>query len=390
MRGRCDGVEAVALGRLRQSDADNGELEAGGGLDYLVDLAKSVPSAANAPHYAGIVVEKARRRSIIDAASEVVHTAYTAGDDTDVPAEAERMMFEATSTVSHTGAEHVGDRLREAMDMWLSPDKPRGLSTGFADLDKILNPLAPGHFVVIGAGTSQGKSVLATTIALTNALAGVPVGVFTLEMTTDELQARWVSQMSQVPLWALLAGIRSAEWRTRVFDAGTNLYDLPIHVDDTGGLSLAQLVSRGRRLIRRHGVKLLVVDYLHLMATPPEAQRMSRSEQIGALTRGLKAAAQSLGVPIISPSQLNRNVDTREDHVPRLSDLKESGSIEQDATAVLLLHRPNKDSEYGNDNHGIVRVAKQRNGALGEVTLAWSGETVTFESADSDAGRSVA
>lgn len=396
---------------------DRGVLEDIGGAEYLEKLAASVPSAVNAPHYAGIVAEKAKLRRLIDAAGQILYDAYHVGDfgpegAREVIDQAEVAVFEIAQEEERSDPQRLADLLQREVDRIEAMEGKgySGVPTGFTDLDDLLLGLQPGEMIIVAARPSMGKTALALNMAEQIALggaapgsagrgapAGCPVGFFSLEMSKSAVAQRLLSARSGVGSQVLRGGakINDADFR-RLMLACDQLRAAPIYVDDMPGLTVMQLRARARRMVAQHAVKAIMVDYLQLL-TAPAAARESRQVEVSAISRGIKGLARELNVPIVCLSQLNRGPEQREGNRPRMSDLRESGSIEQDADVVILLHReeyyhlhdPDWAAEHP-DKAGVAEliVAKQRNGPTGTVELTWDNRTTRFRNhaARRDAG----
>ncbi|MCB9845835.1 MAG: replicative DNA helicase [Phycisphaeraceae bacterium] len=383
-------------------------LEPLGGEEYLVRLAEAVPSPVSAPHYARIVAEKARLRGLIDAAGSILHEAYHAGDVggegvREVLDRAEMMVFDVCQEDQTNSAQPLSELLHQEYERIEAQEGKgiTGLRTGFADLDELLHGLHPGEMVVIAARPSMGKTALALNLAEQIALGGrtpwdsqagggpVPVAFFSLEMSRSAVTLRLLSAHSGVSASRFREGRRiPPEDLTRLEHACSALSRAPIFIDDSPGLTVMQLRARARRLAAQHGIRAIMVDYLQLLSAPG-ASRDSRQVEVSEISRQIKALARQLGVPVICLSQLNRASEQREGNRPRMSDLRESGAIEQDADVVMLLHREEyyhlstpKWAEENPDKVGQAEliIAKQRNGPTGVVTLTWSHQTTRFKS----------
>lgn len=396
---------------------DRAELEEVGGADYLVQLAESVPSAVNAPHYARLVADKSRLRRLIKATSEILYDAYHVGGDgpEDVKQAidaAEMKIFEIARAEDRAAFANLAALLQEELDRIESVEGRlvSGLHTGFDDLDEKLSGLQPGEMIIIAARPSMGKTALSLNLAEQVAMGGrtpwtrphtdpVPVGFFSLEMSRNSLAQRLLSAYSGVDSHKMRTGQINDQVMSRLIEACGALSQAPIIVDDTPNMSVMQLRARARRMVDRHNVKALFIDYLQLM-TAPGASRESRQVEVSAISRGIKALARELSLPVICLAQLNRGSEQREGNRPRMSDLRESGSIEQDADVVMLLHRESyyhqADAGWLDENEDKVNdaeliIAKQRNGPTGVVHLTWDAHTTRFKSrarlgGDFDAG----
>ncbi len=376
-----------------------GVLKQVGDAAYLLQLGESSPSPAAAPYYARIVSEKARLRRLIHAAEEMLYDAYHAGDfgpegARDVLDKAQGLIFDIAEKSDLVDAEMLNELLHQAM-LHLEQHDGRlvtGLSTGFADLDEMTSGLQRGEFIVIAARPSMGKTALALNLAEQVALSGesgspTPVAIYSLEMSRLAVANRMMCARSGVDSHLLRTNRLGPEHYRRLFQACDELRKASIYIDDSPGLSVFSLRTRARRLVARHGIRCVIVDYLQLL-TAPAASRESRQVEVSAISRGIKSLARELNIPVICLSQLNRGSEQREGHRPRMSDLRESGSIEQDADVVMLLHREEyyhqADPQWAQENPdkaGVAEliIAKQRNGPTGHVELVWDARTTRFK-----------
>lgn len=404
------------LVELVDSIRDQGLLDQVGGAEYLVRLAEQVPSAVNAPHYARLVAEKARLRRLIDAASEILYEAYHSGElgpegAKEVVDRAETAVFQIAQQAERSQTQKLSELLMAEMERLDKADgrSVTGLPTGFGDLDQILSGLQAGEMIIVAGRPSMGKTALALNLAEQIALGGktpwdasarrepAPVGIFSLEMSRQAVVQRLLSAYSGVDSKRIRTGNVRSEFQDLMRAAG-ELALAPIYIDDTPGLSITALRARARRMAHQHKIKALMIDYLQLLTAPAQS-RESRQVEVSAISRGIKALARELEVPVICLSQLNRGSEQREGHRPRMSDLRESGSIEQDADVIVLIHR--EDYYHQGDPHwlndpdnrdkvGVTEliIAKQRNGPTGLVRLTWDPQTTRFKAwaGRSDAG----
>jgi len=372
-----------------------GHLDQIGGVDYLSTLFDSVPSAANMMYYAKIVRDKGLLRSLISATGEISNRAYEShGDVGEVLEEAEQKIFEVTQQKITGQAVKIKEILGQvyASLQQRSGQHITGLATGFHDLNDITSGLQPGELIIIAARPSMGKTALGLNVAeYVGADNKKPVVVFSLEMSLQQLTERMLSGRSHIDSQKLRQGmLRDEDYKT-LAEVADELAQAPIFVDDTPSLTPLELRAKARRLKLQHDIQMIVVDYLQLMHVP---QIESRVQEVGLISRHLKALARELKVPVIAMSQLNRSPEGREGHRPRMSDLRESGNIEQDADVVILLHRESyykhsakedldKDaadfSGAVDDNSAELIIAKQRNGPTGEVKLTWIPKWTRFE-----------
>jgi replicative DNA helicase len=395
---------ALDLVMLDERLKKHGASETTGGADYLVKLASEVPTAANAPHFARIVAEKYRLRRVIDACAASIHDAYHAADSTveQVIDACEQRVFEATEAVQVTEPESLAALLQREYTRLLEVEEGKtlaaGVRCGFYDIDRMLSGFQRGDFVIIAARPSIGKTSLALTLAEqiafgTSGAGGhaerepVAVGIVSLEMSKAALIQRLVSASSGIDSHRIRSGmLKDDEWQL-VFQTCNKLAAGQVFIDDDSALTITQLRAKARRMVQRHHVGVIVLDYLQLLTSPQQA-RENRQVEVSAISRGLKALARELNIPIIALSQLNRGPEGRDGNKPRLSDLRESGSLEQDADVVMLMHRESYyhvgDAEWhdGNPdkaNLAEIIIAKQRNGPTGSVELVWDANTTRFK-----------
>ena len=364
-----------------------GELDQAGGLEYLATLANETPGAANASSYARILRERSMLRSLISAGNEISGAAFATDGRTaaEIVDEAERLVFEIAESGARgrAGFRPLKQILPAAVDridlLHQSDGDITGVSTGFGEFDKKTAGLQPGDLVVIAGRPSMGKTTLAVNIA-ENASIGskVPTAIFSMEMPSEQLAFRMISSLGRVDQTHLRTGRFPDEDWSRINTAVQLMSEAPIFIDDTAGLSPTEIRARSRRLQREHGLGLIVVDYLQLMSVP--GNKENRATEISEISRSLKALAKELSVPIIALSQLNRSVEQRTDKRPVMSDLRESGAIEQDADLIVFIYR---EEVYNQDTprKGIadITIAKQRNGPIGDFPLTFVGRYTKFE-----------
>ncbi|HUU10539.1 MAG TPA: replicative DNA helicase [Phycisphaerae bacterium] len=370
---------------MKEALAQRGDLEAVGGSDYLVTLVDSVPTVANAEYYARVVKEKALLRGLIQAAAEIIRDAHATGEPVDdILDRCEQRIFAVVERKIVGQAYDVRAILGEVMQK-LDLQGGRavtGVETGFHDLDDRTRGLQPGELIILAARPSVGKSALALNIAEHVAVdtAGQAVAFFSLEMSKEELALRLLSSRAKVDGQKLRKGTLSNAEVQRIQEMADYLYKAPLYIDDTPALRIIDLRAKARRLLVRHDVKLIIVDYLQLMSSPGAE---SRQVEVSTISRGLKALARELHVPILAVAQLRR--ESEEHNRPRLSDLRESGALEQDADVVLLLHRESMRHSQGTKEHDQVRgeaeliIGKQRNGPTDTLKLTWQREYTRFQ-----------
>jgi replicative DNA helicase len=353
----------------------HGQLEAAGGLGYLGTLARDTPTAANVRAYAQIVRERSLLRRLISAAAA-----------RDLVDEAEQQVFAIAeqSTGRRDGAIKVSALLPpliDKIDEWhTNPNSMRGLPTGFTDFDRKTGGLRPGDLVIIAGRPSMGKTTLAMNIAeyvAVNPGTRSSVAIFTMEMPSEQLLTRMLASIGGVPLNGIRSGQISDEDWVRVTAATSQLSEARIFLDESAGLTPTELRARARRVAREHGLDLIVVDYLQLMQVP--GTKENRATEIAEISRGLKALAKELQVPVIALSQLNRGVEQRNEKKPVMSDLRESGAIEQDADLILLIYRE-EVYDKNTPKRGIAEIdlAKHRNGEIGTFLLTFQGQFSRF------------
>ena len=360
-------------------------LESVGGAHYLTSLATVVPTAANIQHYAKIVREKAMLRHLISAATQVVGQCYENQDEVDALLDrAEQMLFE----IAHHNVSGQAVLLKEMLNhsietiekLYQRKELVTGLPTGIHDLDVMTAGLQAGDLIIVAGRPSMGKSALATCIAEhVGVVERVPVAIFSLEMSKESLVHRMLCAHARVDVHKARTGfLAQSDW-PRLTNAAGKLSEAPILIDDTPGLSALELRAKARRLKNQHKLGLVIVDYLQMMRGSFRSE--NRQQEISDISKSLKALAKELRVPVMALSQLSRAPEQREDRRPQLSDLRESGAIEQDADVVMLLFReevyhPTEDNRGRADLH----VAKQRNGPVGTVALSFLKEFTRFES----------
>jgi len=379
-----DNNEAVDIVTLIEELKKSNTLDKVGGPAYVTELANSIPTAANIDHYAKIVREKYMLRSLINTATQIVSESYEPSSEVDELLDrAEKLIFDITSNKrGDSRVAEMKDIVKESIEtidrLYQRKENITGIPTGFHDLDIMTAGLQKSDLIILAGRPSMGKSALAVSILeYAGVVEKVPCAYFSLEMSKDQLAQRMLCSIASVNAHKVRTGFFSqTDWPKLVTAAG-KLSESPIFIDDTPGISALELRAKARRLKARHDIRLLVVDYLQLMRGA--AGRENRQQEISEISRSMKALARELELPIIGISQLSRAVEQRADHRPQLSDLRESGAIEQDADVVALLLR----EEYyapTEENKSIaeVIVAKQRHGPVGTVKLAFLSEYMKF------------
>jgi replicative DNA helicase len=388
-----DEKQAIDIITLQQRLKDKGNMENVGGLAYLCTLPDVVPSAANLQYYLDIVLEKYLLRKMVQTCTGIVGRVF------DYEGEVDALLDEVERDVLQIAQERVQgtemkikDLVNRAIDtieqLHQSKGLMTGITTGFGDFDRMTTGLHGGEMIVVAARPSMGKTSLAMNIAEHVALdLKQPVGVFSLEMTADQLILRMLCSRARVNMRNVRDGFLAERDFHKLTGVAGKLANAPLYIDDTGGLAILQLRAKARRMWQQYGVKLFVIDYLQLLHSPSRRAE-NRQQEIAEISGGIKALAKELSVPIIVLSQLNRELEKRgPGERPRMSDLRESGAIEQDADLVGLLYREVKDGE--DDTDAATRealsiklfIAKQRNGPTGDVDLTFLKAYTRFESA---------
>jgi len=370
---------------LRQQLEQSQALEKVGGAEYLVRLMHAVPSAANIEHYAKVVRDKWMLRELILVAGKILQEAYSHNDDPqELLDRAEQKIFEVTQHRVSGGLEQLRQFLEETFSQLDSREGHyiTGLPTGFVELDDMTSGLQNGELIIVAGRPSMGKTAFGMNVAEHIAVEEKkPVAFFSLEMSKQQVVQRLLCSRGKVDSHKLRRNMLNDEEIAKLHTACDVLHDAPLYIDDTPGMSVMQLRAKARLLAVRANVAAVFVDYLQLL-TSPGAE--SRQQEVSAISRSLKALARELNVPVIALAQLNRGVEGRESHRPRMSDLRESGSIEQEADLILLLHRQeyyqDMGERTGEDASGVAEViiAKQRNGPVGTIELQFSKRFTRF------------
>ena len=389
-----DQKQAIDLITVQQELKNNNQFEAVGGLAYLASLPEAVPSAANLTYYLDIIREKHILRKMIRTCTGVVSRVYDHEGEVDqLLDEVERDILRISEDRIDSSSRPIKELVHKAINtievFHQRQGMLTGVSTGYADLDKLTSGLHAGEMVVIAARPSVGKTSLAMNIAEHVVIEQhLGVGVFSLEMTSESLVLRMLCSRARVNLRDIREGFLAERDFPKLTGAAGKLANAPLFIDDTPGLSILQLRARARRMVQQHEIKLFVIDYLQLLhSTSRRAE--NRQQEIADISNGVKALAKELSVPVIVLSQLNREVEKEKNRTPRLSDLRESGAIEQDADVVALLYRAKsgEDEEGGGSREDLdalpvnLLIAKQRNGPTGEVNLTFMKGYTRFESA---------
>lgn len=351
-----------------------------GGSTYLTSLANAVPTAANVNHYAQIIKEHYIRRSLIQLGAEMTEFAFDELQESDeILDKAERNIFKLSQDSIRTGFIHIKEALAQSFDkldeLHKADSSFRGIPTGFVDIDFMLSGLQDSNLIVLAARPGQGKTAFVVNIAqYVTATLKLPAGIFSLEMSKEELVDRLLIAQADIDAWRLKTGKLNDEDFTKLSDAMGELADAQLFIDDTPGISVNEIRTKARRLQLEKGVRLLIVDYLQL--ADPGKRFESRVQEVTYISQNLKNLARELKIPIIAVSQLSRAVEHRGEKKPQLADLRESGAIEQDADVVMFLY--STDEEMTPQRMIKVLIAKHRNGPTGEKELLFRGDRIRF------------
>ncbi len=380
-------VDVVTLAEFHDQ---RGELDKVGDLAYLGSLARNTPSAANISAYANIVRERSILRQLIQIGNNIANMAFTpeGRNSEEMLDTAERHVFEIAEQGAKRGGgfvqvKEVLSSVVDRIDQLFEQDSGiTGLPTGFIDFDEQTSGLQPADLIIVAGRPSMGKTTFAMNIAENAAIqAKAPVAIFSMEMPADSLAMRMLSSLGRIDQHRLRTGKLNDEDWPRLTSAIQLLNDAPLFIDDTGGLSPTELRARARRLKREHGLSLIIIDYLQLMQGSSNGrQAENRATEISEISRSLKALAKELNVPIIALSQLNRSLEQRPNKRPVMSDLRESGAIEQDADIIVFIYR---DEVYNEDSaekgKAEIIISKQRNGPIGKIDLTFQGKYTRFD-----------
>lgn len=384
IRNLYNNSKAVDLITLTNELKASGFISEVGGASYLTALVNAVPTAANINHYVSIVKEKSILRTLINNATRIVSLCYESeGNIDEVVDQAEKFIFEVSNKKTEGTYLQMKDIVKDSIEtidrLYQNKAHVTGVPTGYVDLDIKTSGLQPSDLIIVAGRPSMGKSALALGIAeYAGVIEKIPLAIFSLEMSKEQLVQRMLCSHARVDAHKVRTGYLSPSDWPRLTAAAGKLSDSPIFIDDTPGISVMELRAKARRLKSHHDIKMIVLDYMQLMRGAIGSE--SRQQEISEISRSLKALARELNVPVIAISQLSRAVESRNDHRPQLSDLRESGAIEQDADLVLLLLR----EEYytptpENEGRAEVIIAKQRNGPVGSLNLAFVKEYTRFE-----------
>ncbi|MBR3138589.1 replicative DNA helicase [Candidatus Saccharibacteria bacterium] len=367
------------------------QLDKVGKAEYLTDLSNFVPAASHAKAYAELIEKASTRRRLITAGTEIVKKAYE--DDAnadDLIGAAEKELFEVSDKIVKSDYVAIDQLLADAFDriddLHKNKGALRGLKTGFRDLDKMTAGFQKGDLVIVGARPAMGKTTFAQNLAYNIASINKKgVLFFSMEMSATEIVDRMISDVSGVDNWKMRTGNLTDEEFQKIGDALDEMDELPIYIDDTSSMTIIELRNKARRAMHDHDIGIVIVDYLQLLQGS-DRYKGNRVQEITEVSRGLKILARELNIPVVALAQLSRNVTGRENPRPILSDLRDSGSIEQDADLVMFLHRPDyyrqNEDDYEDTHITEVIVAKHRHGAVGKIQLYFHPELLRFMSLD--------
>lgn len=391
---RNEPIDILSLGNRLQ---ERSELDMVGGRTELISLSNAVPTAAHVAHYGEIIQRKATLRRLLQSAGEITALGYEEGEDVQsVLDQAQRSLFQVSQRYMKRAFTPIRDVLTEAFDrideLHREKGKLRGIPTGYPDLDQILGGLQKSDLVVLAARPACGKTSFALDLARNAAVKNkTPVGLFSLEMSKEQLVDRMICAEANVDLWKMRTGKLSQSPTDddfpRIGHALGILSEAPIYIDDTANANIMEIRTKCRRLQMEHGLGMIIIDYLQLMESRSKSSDSNRTQEISEITRGLKSIARELNVPVLALSQLSRSVELQKPAIPRLAHLRESGSIEQDADVVMFIYRKAADKNYRIEdlspeevNTAEIHIAKHRNGPIGVVKLFFDSARTSFRS----------
>lgn len=364
-----------------------GTLKDIGGTAYLSDLVNVVPTSAHAQQYARIITEHATKRRLVEAAAKITEMAFREeGGAQSIVNDAEAEIFAIAQSTTRRDFIPIKDALASSFDRLDELHKRagglRGVPTGFTELDTKLAGMQDANLIILAARPGTGKTAMILNIAQhVTVKEKIPTGIFSLEMSKEELVDRLLVSQADIDAWRLKTGKLTDDDFTKLSDAMGELAEAPLFIDDTPGMNIIEMRTKARRLQVEHGVKLIVVDYLQLC--DPGRKFDNRVQEVSIISQSLKNLARELRIPVLACSQLSRAVESRGTRIPELSDLRESGSIEQDADVVMFLYREEADQAmWGDQIQTKLRIAKHRNGPLGEIDLIFRGDRIRFYSVE--------
>lgn len=396
---KSEPIDLLSLGSRLQ---ELGDLERVGGRAELISLSNAVPSSSHIVHYGEIIQKKATLRRLLQAAGQITALGYETNEDVaTLLDQAEQSLFSVSQKVTRKSFTAIKDVLADTFDrideLHREKGKLRGVPSGFKDLDDMLGGMQKSDLIILAARPSCGKSSLALDIARNAAIRSkVSVGIFSLEMSKDQLAERMLCAEARVDLWRMRNGHLSDSAQSddfpKIGHAIGTLSEAQIHIDDTASANIMEVRTKCRRLQMEHGLGMIIIDYLQLMESRGKGSD-NRTQEVAEITRGLKAIARELNVPVIALSQLSRTVELQKPAIPRLAHLRESGSIEQDADVVLFIYRKAADRNYRledispeEQNIAEIHIAKHRNGPTGMVKLYFDAANASFRSLSKDTG----
>lgn len=370
-------IDVVTLAKSLKKIKNGDKVES----SYISDLVNSVPTAANIEHYANLIKEEATKRGLISVGTKIAEDAFKEQSEiSDLLDKAEASIFAISQGHNIKGFTAIKESLAESFDRIDELHKKgtgyRGIRSGFTDLDNVLSGMQPSNLLILAARPGQGKTAMVVNMAQNIAVEQkIPVGIFSLEMSQEELVDRLLVGQADVDAWRLKTGKLAETDFTKLSQAMGELADAPIFIDDTPGITISEMRTKARRLQLEHGIKLLIVDYLQL--ADPGRRYDNRVQEVSIVSQGLKNLARELKVPVLAVSQLSRAVEHRGERKPQLADLRESGAIEQDADVVMFLYRLEAEVT-SNVIPTKLLIAKHRNGPMGEVDLLFRGDRIRF------------
>ena len=380
LSSRGQGIDLVTL---KEELARAGELEAAGGIAYLTSLVDGVPRATNVPYYSRIVKEKSVLRSLISSANRIIQSCFDEPEDTaSVLDQAEKTIFEIAEGSIRTGFEPVSDIVRNTFksidELSERREMVTGVPTGFEKFEELTSGLQASDLIIVAARPAMGKTSFCLNVAQHAGLTGRSIGILSLEMSKEQLVLRMLCSEARVDMHRLRSGFISEKDWSKLIQAVSKLSSTRIFIDDSPSLSVLEMRAKARRLKLEHGLDLLIVDYIQLMQGRGRFE--NRNQEIASISRALKGLAKELSIPVVALSQLSRAPEGRGDHRPQLSDLRESGALEQDADVVVFIYREEEYNETP-ENKGLAEliISKQRNGPTGVVRVAFIKEYTRFE-----------
>ena len=391
MRNLYDEHKPIDLLTLTNELKSLKKLKEVGGAAYLTELSNFVPAASHAKAYADIVGKASTQRRLIKAGTEIINKAYEDGAEiNELVGKAEQELFEVSDNVVRSDYRPMGELLNDAFERIENLQKNkgalRGLKTGFRDIDKKTAGFQKGDLIIVGARPAMGKTTFAQNLAYNIASINKKgVLFFSMEMAANEIIERMISDVSGVNNWNIRTGNVSDDEFAKIGDAMAEMNEIPIYIDDTSSMTIMELRNKARRAMHDHDIGIVIVDYLQLISGS-DRYAGNRVQEVTEISRGLKILARELNIPVVALAQLSRNVTGRDNPRPVLSDLRESGSIEQDADLVMFLHRPDyykqNDDNYEETHITELLIAKHRHGEVGKIELYFHPELLRFMSLD--------